>query len=269
MPVEELGILERLAASAAETMRRNCEAVPLDRLLEKAYGAQPVSMAEALSSPGLNIITEIKYARPGMERFACDLTPQALGRAYEENGAAAISVLTEERHFQGSLENLSSLAASRVSLPLLRKDFILDEYQIAEAAAAGASSYLLIVALLEPERLGRLIAFGRGLEMEPLVEVHAKAELASALEAGARIVGINNRDLRTLDVSIETSFSLAKEVEGEADLVLVSESGISERKQLLELRGAGLDAFLIGSSLMTAPDPGLELRKLLGDTNAD
>ena len=269
MPNDSCGILERLAASAAATMRRDRTAVPLDRLLKEARGIQPPSMGAALSSTDLNIIAEIKYAQPGKPIFDCDLTPQDLARIYEDNGAAAISVLTEENHFCGSLRNLSSLADSGVNLPLLRKDFILDEYQVAEAAAAGASSYLLIVALLEDERLLRLIDFGRELGMEPLVEAHSKVELESAVDAGARIVGINNRDLRTLEVSLETSFSLIGEVGGESGLLLVSESGISTREQLLGLRNAGFHAFLIGSSLMTSPDPGLELRKLLGTEDVD
>jgi indole-3-glycerol phosphate synthase len=263
------GILAELAAAAQRTMLERKAYLPIDKVLADIPVQSPPSFERALAAPGLNVIAEIKYAGPGNAGFSCTLPPGKIGRVYADSGAAAISVLTEKNHFRGSLENLSCLASEDLRLPLLRKDFIVDDYQIAEARAAGASSYLLIAALLEEDELRRLIGYGRELQMEPLVEVHCLGEMEAALGSGAGIIGVNNRNLNDLTVSLGTSFALARELGGGTDVILVSESGISDRVQMQELREAGYQAFLIGTALMASPDPGGALRKLLGKPDAD
>ncbi len=267
MPDEAGGILSKLVDAALAATRERQRHLPIERVLAAIPEAAPLSFMQALSTPAINIIAEIKYASPGKGRNHCSLPPGIIGRMYAGNGAAAVSVLTERRYFQGSLESLSRLASEGLPIPILRKDFIVDDYQVAEARAAGASSYLLIAALLAGRGLSRLIGYGRQLRMEPLVEVHNLREMEAALKAGARIIGVNNRNLGDLSISLDTSFALAREVEGSAEVVLVSESGISRRSQLLELRDAGFHGFLVGTALMAAPDPGVELSKLLRRTH--
>jgi indole-3-glycerol phosphate synthase len=176
-------------------------------------------------------------------------------------GAAALSVLTEEDFFQGSLAHLKE-ARKQVKVPILRKDFIVDPWQVWEARAVEADSFLLITAILEDQALSELLALGRELGMEALVEVHTRDELQRAISAGARILGVNNRDLKTFKVCLETSLELVDEIPGEC--VAVSESGIRSREDILRLRQAGFDAFLIGEYLMDSPDPAAALRQLTG-----
>ena len=187
----------------------------------------------------------------------------ALGQTLEAAGAAALSVLTEPEFFSGSLKNLRD-ARDRTKLPVLRKDFIFDPWQVWEARANDADSFLLIVAALGDTALKQLLALGRELKMEALVEVHTSAELDRALAAGAKIVGVNNRDLRTLDVRVETSFELIERIPDEC--IAVSESGLRKHEDLVRLRAAGFDAFLIGEQLMQAADPGAALAELLGSS---
>jgi indole-3-glycerol phosphate synthase len=189
-----------------------------------------------------------------------DFDPVALAKSFEAAGAAALSVLTEEEFFQGDLKYMRAARAA-VGLPVLRKDFIVDPWQVWEARATDADSFLLIVAGLNDKTLGDLLGLGRELGMEPLVEVHTREELARALAADARIIGVNNRDLRTLEVRIETSEELIAAIPEEC--IAVCESGLRTHADLARLRAAGFDAFLIGEHLMAQADPAAALRQLL------
>jgi indole-3-glycerol phosphate synthase len=215
----------------------------------------------ALSRAGLNVIAELKPASPSAGVLRENFDAVALGRGLEAAGAAALSVLTEEQFFNGSLKNLRD-ARKNITIPVLRKDFVFDPWQVWETRANDADSFLLIVASLSDARLRELLALGRELGMEALVEVHTAEELDRALSAGARIIGVNNRDLKTLAVSVETSFRLIEQIPD--DCIAVSESGLRAHEDLRRLREAGFDAFLIGESLMQAADPGAALARLLG-----
>jgi len=208
----------------------------------------------------LNVIAELKPASPSRGVLREPFDAPALAKVLEAAGAAALSVLTEGEFFGGSLKNLRD-ARKQVKLPVLRKDFIFDPWQVWEARANDADSFLLIVAALDDALLRDLIALGRELNMEPLVEVHTQAELERALGASARIVGVNNRDLKTLGVLVETSFELIEQIPEEC--IAVAESGLRTHADLAELRRAGFDAFLIGEHLMLAADPAAALFHLL------
>ena len=215
---------------------------------------------------GVNIIAECKRRSPskGVLRAAYD--PVAIAIAYADAGAAAISVLTEPTFFDGSLEHLVAVRTA-VDVPILRKDFIVSEYQLLEAKAAGADAVLLIVSALRPVELKVLHDHAARLGLDVLVEVHDATELAIALDVGARIVGVNNRNLRTLDVDVHASDELMAKMPTE--VVAVSESGLRTAADLLRLRELGYRAFLIGETLMTAADPGEQLKQLLASTAAD
>jgi indole-3-glycerol phosphate synthase len=216
--------------------------------------------AGALERDAINVIAELKKASPSAGVLRASFDPAALARDLEQAGAAALSVLTEEEFFQGSLAYLRD-ARGASSVPVLRKDFIVEPWQVWEARAANADSFLLIVAALAPEMLAELLTLGRELGMEPLVEVHTAAELSTALGAGARMVGVNNRDLHTLAVHVETSLELIAAIPDEC--IAVSESGLRSAEDLARLRSAGFDAFLIGEHLMRENDPAAGLRRLL------
>lgn len=209
--------------------------------------------------PPPRMIAEIKRRSPSRGEIRADFDPVACAKAYFEGGAAALSVLTDGPGFGG---HLSFLARVRevAPLPLLRKDFLLDVYQVDEARVAGADAVLLIVAALAPAALGALAARAKALGLDVLVEVHDEAELEAALRSGARLVGVNNRDLRTFAVDLGTTERLARRVP--PDVLLVSESGISTGADVRRLRAAGAGAFLVGESLMREPDPGIALRAL-------
>lgn len=228
------------------------------------YGIQHATplrdFSGSLARPGLNVIAELKPASPSRGLIRENFDPVALARSLESAGAAALSVLTEEEFFGGSLQNLRQ-ARKAAALPVLRKDFIFDPWQVLETRANDADSFLLIVAALGDGQLRELLAAGRELGMEPLVEVHTAEELARALAAGARIVGVNNRDLKTLEVRRDTSFDLIAQIPEEC--LAVSESGLRSHDDLRRLSDAGFDAFLIGESLMLSPDPGAALSTLL------
>ena len=256
-------MLDRILARKRQDLEEAKERVPLAGLLE-AGSVRPVpSFEAALTRPQINVIAEIKYHSPSRGAFTCRLPPREIARLYLDNGAAAISVLTEKHFFHGDLEFIRTVREQETGLPLLRKDFIFDAYQLAEARAQGASACLLIAACLPAERLKELIRHGQDFRLDALVEVHDAFELETAVESGARIIGVNNRDLRTFNVDLNTSFKLARLLEGESGFALVSESGIREHVQLLELRDAGFHAFLVGSLLMDSDDPGAGLRDLL------
>ncbi|MBI4964622.1 MAG: indole-3-glycerol phosphate synthase TrpC [Desulfomonile tiedjei] len=222
--------------------------------------APPLDFASAFKGPGIHVIAEIKKASPSKGLLKSNFDPKALGLAYEDGGAVAVSVLTEQDHFMGSLSALTKVRDA-VSVPILRKDFIVDEYQVVETRAAGADSFLLIAGLLDAPRLRYLIERGREWQMEPLVEVHNLSELSIALESGARIIGINNRDLATFNVDIDVTLQLMKHIP--SNRIVVSESGIRTREEILSLKEAGVAGFLIGESIVTSSDPAAKIRELV------
>jgi len=230
------------------------------RKMASVAGAVP-SFRDAISRPGgPRIIAEIKKASPSAGCLVEELDVARLAASYRDSGAAAISVVTEEQFFAGHL-GWVRVAAAASGLPVLRKDFLFDPYQVAETRAAGASAVLLIAAMLRPEELAVLLAAAREYGLDALVEVHDEAELDEALGAGATIVGVNNRDLKTFEVSLETSLRLGARIPDE--VLFVSESGIRGKPDLDRLRTAGADAFLIGESLLRSENPGRALEAFL------
>jgi indole-3-glycerol phosphate synthase len=216
--------------------------------------------AAALIAPGRRVVAEVKRASPSLGRIRDDFDPVAIAAGYTAAGAAAISVLTDERFFEGSLDYLSAIRGA-VDVPLLRKDFLFEPYQVYEARAAGADAFLLIAAILRTEIIRELVALGRELEMTALVEVHTHEQLARALAAGATVIGINNRDLDTFVTSLETGLDLLGQVP--AGHTVVIESGLKTDADLRRFEAAGVRAFLIGETFMRAADPGASLRELL------
>lgn len=255
-------VLERIVRVRRQAVEEAKQSTTEAKLRERAEVAPPPrDFAAALVGDSVNVIAELKKASPSRGVLRESFNPAVLAPALEEAGAAALSVLTEPEFFQGGLEDLQ-LVRKLTGLPVLRKDFLVDPYQLYEARAAGADAFLLIVAILEPEALRRLLFLGKELGMAALVEVHTEEELKQALDAGAEILGVNNRNLKTFEVSLETSLRLVETVPEEC--VVVSESGLRSHEDLKRLRAAGFDAFLIGEHLMQAADPGLALRELLG-----
>ena len=235
--------------------------LPLEHLQRAAQSrAERRDFAAALSGGPLRIIAELKHASPSRGILRREYRCDALARGYEAAGASALSVLTEERYFLGSLADLETARAA-VRLPVLRKDFILDGYQVYESVAAGADALLLIAAALSGEELRRFLGLCRELRISALVEVHDESELERALAAGATIIGVNNRDLKTLEVDLEVSFRLRAGIP--AGIIAVSESGVKSREDLRRLAEARYHAALIGERLMLADDPGARLRELL------
>ena len=261
-------ILDRIVADKQEEVYRRRREVPLP-VLEEAITGMPVprDFAAALRRTSLAVIAEIKKASPSKGVLREGLNPLAFARIYADAGAAAISVLTEERHFLGTM---GSLAIIRHTLdrergngngavpPLLRKDFLFDPYQIYEARAYGADAVLLIAAILEQEQLAELIALTHDLGMAALVEVHDESELMLALSAGAQVIGINNRDLRTFHTDLAVTERLVPQIP--AGKTIVSESGIHTRDDALRMQASGVHALLIGESLVTAKNPAAKLR---------
>jgi indole-3-glycerol phosphate synthase/phosphoribosylanthranilate isomerase len=255
-------ILARIVARTRESVQERRRTLPVDRMrfttttpgLRRAF-------AEAVSRPGqVNVIAEFKRRSPSRGVIREDLHPVQVAQAYEVAGAAALSVLTEEQFFGGSLEDLRE-ARGATLLPTLRKDFIVDPYQVWESWHVGADALLLIVAALEDRSLRELLATAREVGLEALVEVHDRDELERALRAGARVVGVNSRNLRTMEVTLQTALDLAPLVPDE--VVAVAESGIRGAGDLRRLREAGYDAFLIGEHLMQERDPGAALEELI------
>jgi indole-3-glycerol phosphate synthase len=243
-------------------VRRERESVVA--LETRAAAASPAGarFEQELSVAGrVNVIAECKRRSPSKGVLAADYDPEMIARQYERGGAAAISVLTEPTFFDGALEHLMAVRQA-VSLPLLRKDFIVDEYQLFEARAAGADAILLIVAALDQGRLTRFQARAWDLGLAALVEVHDEEELARAIDAGARVIGVNNRNLRTLQVDVSASHRLAAKIPKE--LIAVSESGLQSRDDLDRLAEAGYRAFLIGERFMVDPDSARAIGDLIG-----
>jgi indole-3-glycerol phosphate synthase len=251
-------IVEARRASVAHR-KRVLPDVALKIAVEKKVPL-PRDFPGALTQSGLNVISELKKASPSLGVIREKYSPAELALGLESAGTAALSVLTEEDFFSGSLGDLKE-ASKATKIPILRKDFIIDPWQVWETRAAGADSFLLIAAVLDDESLRELLDLGHTLKMEPLVEVHSREELDRVLNAGARIVGINNRDLRDFQVHLETSLALVKAIPEEC--IAVSESGLHSHEDLERLRSAGFDAFLIGEHLMKREDPGAALRELL------
>ncbi len=256
-------ILDDIVAYKREELALQKRQVSLGQLQDMPlFHSQPPGFFQTLSTwNGRTIIAEIKKASPSKGVIRQDFDPLALARIYESSGAAAISVLTEKKFFQGSLEYLKQIR-QQVALPLLRKDFVFDDYQVYEARAYGASAILLIVAILEDAQLQDLMHLTQTLGIDCLVEVHDEAECERALSQDASLLGINNRDLRTFHTTIETTERLVQSLP--SDVLVVSESGLSTRHQLNRLEAQGVRAFLIGETFMAAPDPGEPLRSLLG-----
>lgn len=250
----------RHAVAAAE--RRRSRAVVEEAAARRSAKGEAFRAA-LRATDRVPVIAECKRRSPSKGILREDYDPAQVASAYEGAGAAAISVLTEPAFFDGGLDHLEAVREV-VESPLLRKDFIVSEYQLAEARAAGADAALLIVAALDDPTLRRLVVAARNLELAALVEVHDAAELSRALAAEAQIVGVNNRNLRTLEVDIDASFSLVAAIPDE--VVAVAESGIKTAADIVALRQAGYDGFLIGESLITQADPGAALRALLGET---
>jgi indole-3-glycerol phosphate synthase len=256
-------MMEQLIAGAregVEARRRDLPQADLESRLSARGEDRPFN--EALVRPGLSLIAEFKRRSPSAGQLAreeIDLAAQVA--AYERGGAAALSVLTDEPHFGGSLTDLRAARAA-CDLPIIRKDFIVDPYQLYEAAVHGADAVLLIVAALDDEDLRALHQEARAIDLDCLVEVHDEGELERALEAGAEVIGINNRNLDDMSIDIATTFELMPDVP--AGKTVVAESGISGREELEELDRVGVDAVLIGGALMAAPDPEAKVRELAG-----
>ena len=258
-----MGMIEDVVGSARAGVERRSAEAPLEDL-ERRLAERPEQrpFGEALVRPGLSLIAEFKRRSPSAGEIRGGATPGEIARAYEEGGAAAVSVLTDEPNFGGSLADLRE-ARDACALPVLQKDFIVDRYQLYEAAVAGADAVLLIVAALDQEVLARLYDEARGLDLDCVVEVHKEKELEAALSIEAEVLGINNRDLDDFSVDLQTTFELITDVP--AGKAVVSESGIAERSTLEELERVGVDAVLIGEALMRADDPAEKIRELTAD----
>lgn len=260
-------ILDRILHHKREEVAQAKERVPLAALEQEAVrvaaedGERGRFAAALIREDEVRIIAEIKKASPSKGVIREDFDPVELAGVYAAGGAAAISVLTDERFFQGSITHLEAVRRT-VSLPLLRKEFIIDPYQLFEAKVHGADAVLLIVAALSPAKLRELHALARDLLLDALVEVHTEAELETALDAGATLVGINNRDLATFHTSLEVTERLVSKIP--KGRVVVSESGISTPEDLRFLRSLGVHAALIGEALTREPDVGAKLRSLTG-----
>jgi indole-3-glycerol phosphate synthase len=256
-------LLRTIVAATRRIVQVRREREPHALLERRARAGRPrgAQFQSALGQAGrVNVIAECKRRSPSRGVLAADYDPVAMARRYERGGAAAISVLTEPTFFDGALEHLAAVRAA-VDLPLLRKDFIVDEYQLFEARAAGADAILLIVAALDQPSLVMLRQRAHDLDLAALVEVHDEDELARAVDSGARLIGVNNRNLRTLAVDVDASYRLAARMP--KGVLAVSESGLRSREELARLSAAGYIAFLIGERFMTDRDPAAAIRELV------
>ena len=256
-------ILERIVAVKRQEIETRRAETSERQLEAKLAEAPPVrDFRSALGrGPGLGIIAEVKKASPSAGVLRADFDPLAIARIYEANGASAVSVLTDEPFFQGQLTYLTAIRRA-MALPVLRKDFILDRYQIVEARVAGADAVLLIAEILGAKELPMLLGEIHALGMQALVELYDRANLPRVLDAGANLVGVNNRNLRTFVTSLDHTLDLLPDIP--PDVCLVSESGIRTRADMLRLEQAGVKAVLIGETFMRAPDIGGKLRELRG-----
>jgi indole-3-glycerol phosphate synthase len=267
-------VLDNIISARRRMLDETRLAIPVERLQAAAEAhKERRNFASAIASgtapagqPSLRVIAELKRASPSRGLLRQQYRRHEIALGYAGAGAAALSVLTEEQYFLGSLHDLTEVRQA-VEIPVLRKDFILDSYQVYESVAAGADALLLIVAALQDRDLRSLVELAQQLQIDALVEVHTKQELERALAAGARIIGVNNRNLKTLEVDLEISFQLREKIP--AGCITVSESGIKTSQDLRRLSQAGFDAILIGERLMAEPDPGQALRQLLADLAAE
>jgi len=255
-------ILERIITHKKEEIARQRKLVPLSALKKRLPSSKKRhAFKNALSMEGIGLIAEVKKASPSKGILRHDFDPVQIASCYEANGAAAVSILTDEAFFQGSPVFLEQVS-KEVGLPLLRKDFIIDPYQIFEACVLGADAVLLIAAVLERKELAGYIRIARELGMDALVETHSRSELETVLEAGAEIIGINNRDLRTFETNLQTTLELAELIP--QGRLLVSESGIATAGDIRLLADAGVDAVLVGEALITSPRMADKVRELAG-----
>jgi indole-3-glycerol phosphate synthase len=271
MPAGTQTFLSTIVASTRSIVAASKMSASLADLERRATQHHPRGWAAALrrqAEQGVAVIAEVKKASPSKGLIRADFDPAWIARRYRAGGAAALSVLTDEPYFQGSLRNLE-LASAAVPLPCLRKDFIVDEYQIVEARAHRADAILLIAAALTNAEMKHLASVADGFSLDVLVEVHTAEELNRVLdslgETGAQVIGVNNRDLKTFEVTLDTSLALVDRIP--SSVVRVTESGISNAADIARLRSAGFDAFLIGESLMRQPDPGAALAQLLAESS--
>jgi indole-3-glycerol phosphate synthase len=257
-------ILDEIVRAKRQELAQLKEQVPLSELEGRAaVQLTPLNLSGGLLGRDMRLIAEVKKASPSRGLLCPDFDPVRLAGTYANNGASAVSVLTDPR-FQGEPDHLTQIKQSGVSqrLPVIRKDFIFDPYQVCEARAIGADAILLIVAILSPQEIRDLLSLALKFWMQCLVEVHDRAELQIALDAGAEIIGINNRDLRTFKTDLKVTEQLAPLVP--RGKVIVSESGISDPEDLRRLSEMGVNAVLVGEALVTAPDVGFKVRQLTG-----
>ena len=250
---------ELIAATRRRLEERKAHRTIAELEIEAAERGECRPFAEALSRPGTSVIAEYKRRSPSAGTIREGVEVDEMVRAYERGGAAAVSVLTEGDHFGGSLDDLRA-ACQASDLPILRKDFTIDPYQVFEAKASGGDAVLLVVGALERSALATLYGLARDLEMDALVEVHDEPELETALAVDAGTIGINNRNLTDFSVDLQRTYDLLTDVP--AGKIVVSESGIATREQVEELEGVGVDAVLVGETLMRAPDPEAAVREL-------
>ncbi|MFW5972804.1 MAG: indole-3-glycerol phosphate synthase TrpC [Bacteroidota bacterium] len=258
-----MNILQRIASHTREDLQRRRKATSIGALEDRPlFSDERRDFEAALATDDLAIIAEVKRASPSKGVIREDFDPESIAEGYQEAGAAAISVLTEEAHFMGSLEYLERIRRIS-SLPLLRKDFLIDPYQIVEARAYGADAVLLIAALLEPSQLHELHAAASELGLDALIEIYDQRELDRLDVDRFRIIGVNNRDLKTFEVNLGHSIEVLSALP--PDIVRVSESGIESAEDLAHLRARDIDAALVGESFMRAPSPGDRLREVLAE----
>lgn len=258
-------ILDEIIENKKVEIESSKNVFPLEQVKAELVNALPSrNFFQAIKPNGqLKIISEVKHASPSKGIFRDDFDPVEIAKSYSRGGAAAISVLTDDKYFKGSLSYLKNIRRN-VDTPLLRKDFIVDPYQVYEARYYGADALLLIVAALDQPTLSNLLDLTHSLDMNAIVEVHDEEELTRALDAGARIIGINNRDLRTFNVDLNVSVKLSRKIpEGK---IVIAESGIGSIEDIDNLRAQGVHVFLIGETFMKAPDPGKKLKELINSS---
>ncbi|MDD5094033.1 MAG: indole-3-glycerol phosphate synthase TrpC [Dehalococcoidia bacterium] len=255
-------ILDKIVAATKKSLPERKARMPLADLEAIACAVEPPrDFAGAIGGSGIKLIAEVKRASPSKGPLALNLNAPTLARSYEKGGAAAISVLTETEYFKGSMADLEAVR-SAVDIPILRKDFIIDPYQVFEARAGGADIVLLIAAILSSEEMRGLLEIVHSLEMKALVEVHDRAELERVLKLNPEVIGINNRNLFDFSVTLQTTLALRPFVP--KDVLLVSESGIHIRDDVRMLEDAGVNAILVGEALVTSADPAAKIRELIG-----
>ena len=256
-------ILDKIVAAKRHEIARSKAVCPEVELRRRLDDAPPVrGFLSALARPGpIRLIAEVKKASPSKGLICADFRPVEIARTYQDHGAACVSVLTDGPHFQGSLDDLRRVRAA-VDLPVLRKDFVIDPYQVVEARAAGADAVLLIAECLADDLLRSLHESILSLGMTPLVELYDEENLRRVVDLGARLIGVNNRNLRTFEVDLNHTLRLGEQVP--EDRILVGESGIRTRADVERLQAAGVDAILVGETLMASPDIGAAVDRLLG-----